>query len=90
MVSSAGFGYNPLQELNHSSYEGKALLMNATITRTPLTVSDRCDRCGAQAFVRVYLGEGNALQFCAHHFHEHEGKLRDIALDVQDESSTLS
>ena len=90
MVSSAGIGYNPLQELNHSSYEGKALLMNATITRTPLTVSDRCDRCGAQAFVRVYLGEGNALQFCAHHFHEHEGKLRDIALDIQDESSELS
>jgi len=90
MVSSAGFGYNPLQQLNHSSYEGKALLMNATITRTPLTVSDRCDRCGAQAFVRVYLGEGNALQFCAHHFHEHEGKLRNIALDIQDESAELN
>ena len=90
MVSSAGFGYNPLQQLNHSSYEGKALLMNATITRTPLTVSDRCDRCGAQAFVRVYLGEGSALQFCAHHFHEHEGKLRNIALDIQDESAELN
>jgi len=64
--------------------------MNATITRTPLTVSDRCDRCGAQAFVRVYLGEGNALQFCAHHYREHEVKLRDIALDIQDESAELN
>ena len=64
--------------------------MNATITRIPLTVSDRCDRCGAQALVRVYLGEGNALQFCAHHFHEHEDKLRDIAVDIQDESATIS
>jgi len=64
--------------------------MNATITRFPLTVSDRCDRCGAQALVRVYLGEGNARQFCAHHFHEHEDKLRDIAVDIQDESATIS
>lgn len=64
--------------------------MNNTITRTPLTLSDRCDRCGAQAFVRVYLAQDNALQFCAHHYHEHEGKLRGIAVDIQDESAELS
>ncbi|MEI6109968.1 MAG: hypothetical protein WCQ11_07840 [Actinomycetes bacterium] len=63
--------------------------MNTTITRTPLTVSDRCDRCGAQAFVRVYLDGGSALQFCSHHFKEHEVRLRSVAADVQDETETL-
>ncbi|NBU32690.1 MAG: hypothetical protein EBS36_05935 [Actinobacteria bacterium] len=63
--------------------------MSTTITRTPLTVSDRCDRCGAQAFVRVYLAQDNALQFCAHHFREHEDKLRDVAADIQDETAAL-
>lgn len=64
--------------------------MTITINRTPLTVSDRCDRCGAQAFVRVYLDQDSALQFCAHHFREHEGKLRSIAVDIQDESSAIN
>ena len=63
--------------------------MNTTITRTPLTVSDRCDRCGAQAFVRVYLDGGSALQFCGHHFKEHEVRLRSVSVDVQDETETL-
>lgn len=64
--------------------------MNTTVTRLPLTVSDRCDRCGAQAFVRVYLGGGTNLQFCAHHYNEHADKLRDVALDIQDETANLA
>jgi hypothetical protein len=63
--------------------------VTTTITRTPLTVSDRCDRCGAQAFVRVYLDGGSALQFCGHHFKEHEVRLRAVAVDVQDETESL-
>jgi len=63
--------------------------MNTTITRVPLTVSDRCDRCGAQAFVRVYLDGGSALQFCGHHFREHEVRLRGVAVDVQEELENL-
>lgn len=59
--------------------------MTATITRTPMTASDRCDRCGAQAHVRVFLESGAALQFCGHHFREHEVRLRSVAVDVQDE-----
>ena len=64
--------------------------MTITINRTPLTVSDRCDRCGAQAFVRVYLDQSSTLQFCAHHFREHEVKLRGIAIDIQDESAAIN
>ena len=59
--------------------------MTATITRTPMTASDRCDRCGAQAHVRVFLESGAALQFCGHHFRQHEVRLRSVAVDVQDE-----
>lgn len=59
--------------------------LTATITRTPMTASDRCDRCGAQAHVRVFLESGAALQFCGHHFREHEVRLRSVAVDVQDE-----
>lgn len=58
--------------------------MTSTITRTPLTASDRCDRCAAQALVRVFLISGSALQFCSHHFKEHEVRLREVSIDVQD------
>ena len=43
--------------------------MSITAVAEPaaLTRSDRCDRCGAQAYVRAVLHSGGALQFCAHH-----------------------
>ncbi|MEJ6493332.1 MAG: hypothetical protein QNM01_01770 [Actinomycetes bacterium] len=63
--------------------------MTTTISRTPLTVSDRCDRCGAQALVRVHLESGSALQFCSPHCKEHEVRLRSVATDVQDEQHQL-
>ena len=40
-----------------------------------LNASDRCDRCGAQAFVRVTMASGFELFFCAHHSKEHAAKL---------------
>jgi len=54
-----------------------------------LTASDRCDRCGAQAYLRVELGEGAELLFCAHHAREHGEKLRAIAIKVHDETHKL-
>ncbi|MDX6302286.1 MAG: hypothetical protein QOF53_3500 [Nocardioidaceae bacterium] len=56
----------------------------------PLTALDRCDRCGAQAYLRIELAGGSELLFCAHHSHEHEQQLRSIAVSVHDETSTLS
>jgi hypothetical protein len=56
---------------------------------TPLTALDRCDRCGAQAYVRVSLVAGGELLFCGHHFREHEARLRPLAIDVQDETAKL-
>ena len=37
----------------------------------PLTALDLCDRCGAQAYVRVLLPNQGELLFCAHHGREH-------------------
>jgi len=36
-----------------------------------LTAVDRCDRCGAQAYVRALLPSGLELLFCAHHNRRH-------------------
>jgi len=54
-----------------------------------LTASDRCDRCGAQARVRVTLVSGDLL-FCAHHAKDYEVRLRELALDWYDESHLVT
>ena len=55
-----------------------------------LTALDRCDRCGAQAYLRVELQTGGELLFCAHHAREHGDKLREIAVTVIDETHRLA
>jgi len=62
-----------------------------TLTATAtLGALDRCDRCGAQAYVRVTLGGGGELLFCAHHARQHEDKLREMSADIHDESDRLT
>jgi hypothetical protein len=63
--------------------------VNATIASTPLTAIDRCDRCGARAYVRVVLPAGGELLFCAHHGRAHQDALRAAEASIQDESETL-
>ncbi len=55
-----------------------------------LTAADRCDRCGAQAYVRVLISSGGELLFCAHHARKYDEGLRKVASDIQDESNRLS
>ncbi len=42
-----------------------------------MTAADRCDRCGAQAYVRVWVNADalSTLDFCGHHFAQHEAVL---------------
>lgn len=54
-----------------------------------LTAADRCDRCGAQAYIRARLTSGGELLFCAHHGREHLAKLKDLAVEIHDESDRL-
>ena len=56
---------------------------------TPLNALDRCDRCGAQAYVRATLVTGGELMFCAHHDKEYAEKLKTVAAKIQDESEKL-
>lgn len=60
-----------------------------TIDARELTVTDRCDRCGAQAYVRTVLGSGSELFFCNHHWHDNENRLRQIAVNIQDQTDRL-
>ncbi|MBD0670594.1 hypothetical protein [Streptomyces sp. CBMA156] len=57
---------------------------------SPLTAADRCDRCGAQAYLRVVLASGGELLFCAHHGRKFEPELKKIAVEIQDESGRLT
>jgi hypothetical protein len=61
----------------------------SVIDDAALTAADRCDRCGAQAYVRVTMPGGSQLLFCAHHGKEHADKLRQVALNIHDETSRI-
>lgn len=54
-----------------------------------LTAADRCDVCGAQAFIRVVLATGD-LVFCGHHGTANKEKLSPIAIEWHDETSKLA
>lgn len=67
-----------------------------TATRTPdrpasaaLTVADRCDRCGAQAFVRVHFVAGE-LTFCGHHARAMSAALQAQAVRIEDGSHAIN
>lgn len=64
--------------------------MTAALATHALTAADRCDRCGAQAYLRVTLATGGELLFCGHHGRQHSPKLREVATDIHDESDRLS
>jgi hypothetical protein len=68
----------------------KATLTGAIAPTKPLTALDVCDRCGAQAYVRVLLANGGELLFCGHHARKHAEALAKVAVDIQDESNRLS
>lgn len=62
--------------------------MAATAELSTLSATDRCDRCAAQAQVRVDLRTGT-LFFCGHHARKHEARLRELAADIHDAGSVL-
>lgn len=65
-------------------------MTTAIAPSSPLTAEDRCDRCGAQAYLRVELAAGAELLFCAHHAREHGDALKAIAVSFQDETHKLT
>lgn len=54
-----------------------------------LSVADRCDSCGAQAYVQV-RGISGELMFCGHHYDKAKGdKLNNFAFETIDEREKL-
>lgn len=53
-----------------------------------LNANDRCDVCGAQAYIRVELAAGD-LMFCSHHGNERRAELESIAVSWHDETAKL-
>ncbi|MDO5753949.1 hypothetical protein [Arthrobacter sp.] len=65
-------------------------MTTTTVTSPQLTTLDRCDRCGAQAYVRVVLeSSGGELLFCGHHARAVESTLKPLASEWYDETSRL-
>jgi predicted nucleic acid-binding Zn ribbon protein len=58
------------------------------VSNHQLTAADRCDSCGAQAYIRATMSSGE-LYFCAHHGAEFKEKLAATAIEWHDESSRL-
>jgi hypothetical protein len=54
-----------------------------------LTTVDRCDRCGARAYVRVLLPNALELLFCAHHNRQYASALTKIAAEIHDETDRI-
>jgi hypothetical protein len=69
---------------------GDATPSRALTLTGPMNAVDCCDRCGAQAYVRVFLHGPQELLFCAHHDRQHAPALAKIAVGIQDESGRLA
>ncbi|MDP9182442.1 MAG: hypothetical protein M3P04_06660 [Actinomycetota bacterium] len=63
--------------------------MTTTLERSPLSLADRCDRCGAQAFVRAVFVSGE-LTFCGHHGREFQSTLEREAILVEDATDLIN
>ena len=53
-----------------------------------LTALDRCDACGARAYIAAQVGDSELLDR-AHHGRKFEEKLRAVATDWHDETDRL-
>jgi hypothetical protein len=68
----------------------KEVHVGAATAMETLTAADRCDRCGARAYIRVLLPRGGELMFCAHHGRRHASALEAVDADILDESKGLA
>ena len=72
---------------NHPA--GSALVEEKEEPTYLLDMRDRCDTCQAQAYYRCFF-DGGTLDFCGHHYKLYENTLKDVMLDVIDESEKLN
>ncbi len=63
---------------------------NLVLESASLNALDRCDRCGAQAYVRAVMANGFELLFGGHHAKKYQEGLANAATRIQDETDRLS
>lgn len=67
--------------------------LRESVNTALLNASDRCDQCGAQAYVRIEFAprpnRRMELFLCGHHYHRGEVKIRQTATAIQDETWRL-
>ena len=61
----------------------------STDVASELTSLDRCDSCGAQAYVRATMPAGGVLLFCAHHYTANANALTSQAVTIIDETHRI-
>lgn len=66
------------------------LTPDAVLTSPALTMADRCDRCGAQAYLRVTMPSGAELLLCGHHGNANRPALIGAGARIQDETDKLT
>ncbi len=64
--------------------------MTTAVALRELNTLDRCDRCGAQAYVRAILQtSGGELLFCGHHSRAVEANLKPLTSEWHDQTDRL-
>ncbi len=64
-------------------------MLIALDTQRPIAVTERCDKCNAQAMVRATLANGE-LYFCGHHARKTGNKLVLNSLQVFDPNGVFN
>ena len=88
-MEASGMGFCSPVCKRHTKDGGDVTTALASNTAS-LTAGDRCDRCGAQAYVRATLMTGGELLFCLHHAKEHRPALEERGAVFYDESGRLA
>lgn len=92
IVSACGRSIAP--RVNRGARRGAMVCdgsMNAQTLERPvlnepqLTAANRCDACGARAWVRATMPSGGQLYFCGHHANEHLPSLVGAGAQILDE-----
>lgn len=65
-----------------------APILDRPVDHRELTALDRCDSCGARAWVRAVIGPSELL-FCGHHAAVHLDALRSTADYIQDDRDQM-
>ncbi len=79
----------PKQDLPLAHCNNGSMTYESNITEsTGLKVADRCDLCGAQAFVEVVM-ESGTLMFCGHHSRKIRDSYSKTAVEVRDFTDQL-